>query len=294
MHNTGSTLPRRQLGRYLTDWRSRAGLSVVKAAELLEMATSSLYRLEHGEVARVDFRRIEAACDLYGVPDDLKAAFVGLAKQASVKSWWHEFGDLVPKDLDIYMGLEAAAVELHSYQPELIPGLLQTEDYLRAAIRRLPTHTPEPEQERWVRLKMHRQVIVTRKHQPVSIDMVVGEAALRRLNGGPKVMARQLMRVADVSTLPNVEIRILPYAAGFPVGMAPGPFVILDFGLTALQKPVEPQVVFIEGSAIGNMYLEKPEDVARYHGIYNSLRQHALDPADSRILLRRVAKEFQA
>lgn len=294
MQDTGSTLSRRQLGRYLMEWRTRAGLTLTTAAELLETSVSGLHRLEHGRTGRVRTGQIEAACELYGVPEELTAAFVGLAGQAAVRSWWHEFGDLIPRDFDVYVGLEAAAVGITTFQPELIPGLFQTGDYVRALNRAaFPTASAELH-EAWVDLKLRRQQAVTRKRRPLSVVAVVGEAALRRVNGSRKVMAVQLRKLADMSTLPNVEVLVLPFQAGFPAGLAVGPCVILDFGSTETGDPVEPQVVFIEGSSVGNLYLEKPQDVRSYHQTYGRIRSRSLDTVTSRNLLRQVAKEYLA
>lgn len=261
--DTGSTLPRRQLGRYLLDWRTRAGYTQAMAAELLEMGATSLGRLEKGENSRIKSRDIQAACDLYGVPEELSAAFIGLARQANVKSWWHRYGDLIPKDFNVYVGLEAAATEVISYQPDLVPGLLQTAAYDRALAHLAAPTATDDEREKRVQIKMQRQHLVTRKSRPLTLDLVVGEAALRRVAGSPTVMAAQLRRLADMSTRQNISLRVLPARAGFPTGVSMPPFVILRFDRTARGEPIEPPVVFLEG-VVGNMYLENEDDVTSF------------------------------
>ncbi|MBF6235590.1 helix-turn-helix domain-containing protein [Nocardia otitidiscaviarum] len=288
----GSTLPRRQLGRYLLEWRSRAGYTQAKAAQLLEIGATSLGRLEKGENSRIKSRDIQAACDLYGVPQDLTAALVGLARQANVKNWWHQYGDLIPKDFDVYVGLEAAAARIITYQPELVPGLLQIADYDRALAASRPDDTDD-ERERRVQLKMQRQRIVTRKTQPVRLDVVVGEAALHRIAGSRSVMAAQLRHLADRSTDENVELRVLPFAAGFPGGISMPPFVVLEYGVSAPGEPVEPPVVFLEG-VVGNMYVEEAGDVASFARSYDRIRDAALDSPNSRQMLRQLAREYQS
>ncbi|MBF6179810.1 helix-turn-helix domain-containing protein [Nocardia otitidiscaviarum] len=286
----GSTLPRRQLGRYLLEWRSRAGYTQAKAAQLLEIGATSLGRLEKGENSRIKSRDIQAACDLYGVPEDLTAALVGLARQANVKNWWHQYGDLIPKDFDVYVGLEAAAARIITYQPELVPGLLQIADYDRALATSRPDDTDD-ERERRVQLKMQRQRIVTRKTQPVRLDVVVGEAALHRIAGSRGVMAAQLRHLADRSTDENVELRVLPFAAGFPSGISMPPFVVLQYGESAPGEPVEPPVVFLEG-VVGNLYIEDADDVVSFARSYDRIRNAALDCTTSRQLLRQLAREY--
>ncbi|MFC9996398.1 helix-turn-helix domain-containing protein [Nocardia sp. NPDC127526] len=289
----GSTLPRRQLGRYLLEWRNRAGYTQTKAAQLLEMGATSLGRLEKGENSRIKSRDIQAACDLYGVPEDLTAGLVGLAKQANVKNWWHQYGDLIPKDFDVYVGLEAAASKVVTYQPDLVPGLLQIADYDRSLVSHIwPDDSPE-EWERRVQLKMQRQRIITRRTQPVSLDAVVGEAALRRVTGSRNIMAAQLRHLADRSTEDNVELRILPFEAGFPGGTSMPPFVLLQYGDSAPGEPVEPPVVFLEG-IVGNMYIEDADDVANFSRSFDRLKNGALDGNDSRQMLRQIAREHES
>lgn len=289
----GSTLPRRQLGRHLLEWRTRAGYTQAKAAQLLEMGATSLGRLEKGENSRIKTRDIQAACDLYGVPEDLTAALTGLAKQANVKNWWHQYGDLIPKDFDVYVGLEAAATKVISYQPDLVPGLLQTANYDRALARERRPEDILEEQDRRVQLKMQRQKIITRRTQPVALQVVVGEAALRRVVGGRNVMAAQLRHLADMSTRDNIRLGILPFEAGFPGGVSMPPFVVLLFGESAPGEPLEPPVVFLEG-VVGNMYIEDADDVASFLRTYDLIEDRALGDTGGRQWLRNMAREHES
>ncbi|WP_245665622.1 DUF5753 domain-containing protein [Nocardia sienata] len=217
----------------------------------------------------------------------------GLAKQANVKNWWHQYGDLIPKDFDVYVGLEAAATKVISYQPDLVPGLLQTANYARALAReRRPEDIPE-EQDRRVQLKMQRQKIITRRTQPVTLEVVVGEAALRRVVGGRSVMAAQLRHLADMSTRDNIRLGMLPFEAGFPGGVSMPPFVVLQFGESAPGEPLEPPVVFLEG-VVGNMYIEDAEDVASFLRTYDLIEDRAHGDTDSRQWLRNMAREHES
>lgn len=288
----GSTLPRRQLGRHLLEWRTRAGYTQAKAAQLLEMGATSLGRLEKGENSRIKTRDIQAACDLYGVPDDLTSALVGLAKQANVKNWWHQYGELIPKDFDVYVGLEAAASKMISYQPDLVPGLLQTEAYERALGQERWPDWAADEHSLRVQLKMQRQKAITRRTQPLTLDVVVGESAGRRVAGSRKGMAAQLRHLADMSTRENVEVRVLPSSAGFPGGISMPPFVVLQFGESAPGEPLEPPVVFLEG-VVGNMYIEHARDVASFLDTYDRIKNRALGEVDSRQWFRSMAREHE-
>ncbi|WP_405159817.1 helix-turn-helix domain-containing protein [Nocardia sp. NBC_01499] len=292
MADEDSTLPRRQLGRQLREYREQAGMTLSQAARLVEIGTTTLHSLEKGGVGKVRVRTVQHLCEVYERPDDEIAAMKHLAQQAAVKSWHAEYNDLLPDNFDNYVGLEAAARQLISYQ-ELVPGLLQTDEYARTMIRNYFAEEGDTDIDRRVELRMTRQTIVKRKTEPVTLDVVLHESALRRAVGSPRIMAAQLRHLADASTWPNVSVRILPFSAGMPMGLLPGPFVILDFGFDAKGRPVEPPVVYVESVVTANIYLEKPHDVDRYRSVSAALHGASLGAVDSRALLRKIAKEYQ-
>ncbi|WP_342215046.1 helix-turn-helix transcriptional regulator [Nocardia abscessus] len=115
--DTGSTLPRRQLGHYLRDARTALNLSLEKLAELTDLSSSVLQRLEKGEATRLKVRDIHALCEALELSDQMSKALVGLFLQGTAKSWWHEYGTLIPANFDVYVGLETAARRLAVYQP---------------------------------------------------------------------------------------------------------------------------------------------------------------------------------
>lgn len=288
--DSGSTLPRRQLGKYLRDARSALSMSQESAARLADISSSVLQRVEKGEATRLKVRDLQALCEVLEMPESTTTAMVGLLRQAAEKSWWHVYGDLIPANFDVYVGFETAARKLTMYQPALVPGLLQTPDYARALIRAVNPSGSDDEHSRRLELRIRRQSIVTRKRQAVSLDVVLHESALRSIVGSPDVMVAQLRSLAEIGKLPNVSVRVLPFSAGAPVGSPVGQFAILEFGEDAKGKPVWPPVVYLE-TFIGCMYLEKPEDVERYDRVHEVLQQASLDETASRSLLRQVAKE---
>ncbi len=291
MSEPGSTLPRRQLGRYLRDLRLQVGMTIPEAARLIERGASTLQRLETGRSERIRLPDIRELCSVYNATATETEGLMGLAQQAAGRSWWHEYGNLIPDDFDVYVGLESACRRVTSYAPDVVFGLLQTPDYARVLARaNNPTDTCD-EINRRVELKMKRQGLVVRKRQPAELDVVLLECALRRLVGSPKVMAAQLRHIADMSTRDNVRIRVLPFRAGIPLGDPVGSFVILNFGEDKKGKPVEPSVVYLE-SYTGDLYLEKFEDVRRYYEVHRALLAAALDENASRTLLRQTAREY--
>lgn len=288
-----STLPRRQLGRFLRKARNETGLSIDRVAELVELSPAGLQRIESGKVKKVRVRDVQALCEILEVePDDAERA-VELAKQAQVKSWYSAFGGLFSDNFNMYIGLEASARHIFSYH-EHVPGLLQTAAYARAVFSAYPGFVSSDGIDRRVELRLKRQVIITRKATPVNLEVLLHESALHRLVGGPVVMASQLRHLAEIGKLPNVSIRVHPFAAGCTWGMLHGPFVILDFGKDSKGSPLEPPLVFLESQMSQDLYLEKPEDVRRYHELAEDIRKTALDEAQSRDLLRRVARSYSA
>ncbi|MBL1080135.1 helix-turn-helix domain-containing protein [Nocardia sp. 2] len=288
-----STFPRRQLGRYLREGREALGLTIVEAADLMQWGKSTLQRFERGQSDRVRVVDVRELCRIYDFDNGMTEAMVGLAQQAAVKSWWHEFGDLIPENFSVYMGLESSARVLTTYQPDLVPGLLQTADYARRLIHTAHPDARESEIAGRVQVRMRRQVLITRNTRPTALHVVLSESVLRRSIGGPTIMAAQMRHLADTSTRPNIAILVLPFAAGMPTGEQTGPFVILDFGHDNHGRSVEPTVVYAEGFT-GDMYSEKVRVVDCYAAAYDRIRRAALDEADSRILLRQTAKEYSA
>lgn len=288
-----STLPRRQLGRYLREYREQAGMTIAQAAAIVEIGATTLQRLEKGTADKVRLRIVRAFCETYDVSPDETDAMNELAKQAAVKSWYHEYNEQIPANFNVFVGLEQSARHITSHQ-ELVPGLLQTADYASTIVRSFYPDETEAETRRRVDLRLKRQALIKRKVQPVTLDMLLHESALRRVVGGPKVMAAQLRYLADASTWPNVTLRILPFAAGIPMGLLSGSYVIFDFGTDRKGQPVEPSVVYVESLLSANVYLEKHDDVQRYTRLAREIRRQSADPVKSRSLLRQVAKEYDS
>ncbi|WP_433726143.1 helix-turn-helix domain-containing protein [Nocardia sp. CA-129566] len=288
-----STLPRRQLGRFLRDRREAAGFIIAQAAKSVDLSRAVLQRIETGQIQKVRKQDVQALCELYDVgPEDTRAA-VDLAVQARAKSWYHVYGGLYGNAFTMYVGLEAAAHRLTTYHEQTIPGLLQTDDYARAIIGAFPGFTSPDDVDRRVEHRMKRQALVTRRTNPVQMDVLLHVSVLYRVIGSPTTIAAQLRHLAEMSKQPNITLRIQPNSAGLTWGMPRGSFIIMDFGRTAKAGSVEPPVVFIEGGAAQDVYLEKPEEVRLYSELATAIQETCLGEVESRNLLRRVAKEHE-
>jgi transcriptional regulator with XRE-family HTH domain len=285
---TGSTVPRRQLGRYLHDLRAKAGLTARAAARELERSEPTLWRIENGRTATRSLD-VEQMCRLYGATADMTKALMALAKETRARGWWQAYGDVVPEWLDLYIGLEAAATRIDWYESELVPGLFQTGDYARALLREHAPDKSDSEIDRRVELKLARQAILRRPIDPPLLRVAFGEPVLRCPVGGARVMAAQLDRLAEASELPNVSLRVVPTATGLHAGMLSGPFEILRFPVNGNGEESEPPTVYAD-IYTGALYLDKPHEINRYDQAFGKIWKAALDDEASRALVRESAK----
>lgn len=290
MVDISPTIPRRRLGRLLRDLRQATGLTIAELARRIERGATTVQRLETGTADRIRLWDIEAICQVCGADETTTEALKGLAQEGNTQNWWHQYGDLIPLNFDVYMGLEAGAARLTSFQ-ELVPGLLQTSDYARALYRIGYPNESDTDIARRVEMRIRRQTLLTKKRRPAPLDVILDESALHRVIGGRRIMDVQLRHLADAGTRPNIMIRVLPFGAGVPLGDLTGPFTILDFPESKRGVPIEPSMVYAEGYA-GAMYFEDPTVVERYRHAHAALGQVALSEQDSRQLLRDKAREY--
>ncbi|MFD7237518.1 helix-turn-helix domain-containing protein [Streptomyces syringium] len=287
---TGSTVPRRQLGRHLRELRNQSRLTVRSAARQLEWSEAKMWRIETGQTS-LRSHDVEAMCKVYGAPADLTKALMGLAKETKARGWWHAYGDVIPEGFDLFIGLEEAASRVWWYESELIPGLLQTEAYARTIIRADNADEADTEIERRVHLRIARQVLLTRAGEPPTLTVAFNEGVLRRPIGGNNVMAGQLAHLLEVGELPNVTIKVVPFSAGLHLGVMSGPFGILRFPVTGDGSESEPPTVYADGYT-GDLYLDKPGEVARYDAAFKNIWATALTEQDSRRLISEVAGTY--
>ena len=287
----GSTVPRRQLGRYLRDLRTAAGITVRAAARDLERSEPTIWRIESGLTSTRSVE-VKLMCELYGATADMTQALMALAKETKARGWWQAYGDVVPEWLDLYIGLEAAANRISWYEPDLVPGLFQTEDYARALIRLDLPDEGDDEVGRRVQLRLTRQAILRRPIDPPLLRVAIRESVLRSPVGGNEVMAAQLDRLAEVSELPNMSLRVVRFSAGLHSGMISGRFEILRFPLNGGGEESEPPTVFSD-LFTGALYLDRPHEVARYDQAFGQIWDNAMDDDASRALLHEAAEELR-
>lgn len=291
--DAGTTLPRRQLGQYLKDARNSLNLTLEDVAPRIQWSISTLSRVESGKSPSVRIADVEALCRIYELEDPVVVAgLVGLAKQSTGPSWWQAYDDIIGgSTFDLYVGMESSSRSLRVFRPDIPSGLFQTAAYAREIERLYVPGITEEELDRRIELRAKRQALITRKTNPATIELIIGEGALRTVVGGPDIMEDELLHLAAMPA--SVTVLVLPFDAGFPAGIPTGPFTILDFGKDSKGREVSPPVVYIESYA-GDIYLERLKDVARYRQAYSVIQQSCLDVASSKRLLRQAAKEFRA
>jgi transcriptional regulator with XRE-family HTH domain len=284
---TGSTVPRRQLGRHLRDLRNQSRLTVKAAASALEWSEAKMWRIETGQTSLRGLD-VEAMCRVYGAPADLTGGLMALAKETKARGWWHSYGDVIAENFDLYIGLEESASELSWYASELVPGLLQTEDYARSVIRQGGWSAEEV--ERRVQVRMARQALLTRTTAPPTVTVAFSETVLRRPIGGGDVMAAQLERL--IEAMGHVSLRVVPFEAGMHPGLLSESFVMMRFPTNGSGRAPEPPTVYVDGFT-GALYLDKPQEIASYDAAFAAIWTTASDEARSRSLLHEAAREFK-
>lgn len=182
-----------------------------------------------------------------------------------------------------YVGLETEAVAIRTYEQQLVPGLLQTEEYSRAMIQAARPEIGVDEMESRVQVRMRRQSLLGGS-DPVVVWAVLDEAVLSRPVGGAAVMRRQLEHLVEAAATPRITVQVLPFSVGAHAGMD-GTFTILDF-----LESAQASVVFTE-NATGGLFLEKQNEVRKYHEIFARVSAAALQPEESVALIARLAKE---
>ncbi len=284
--SAGPTVLRMMLGAQLRRLRESCGVTREGAGWEIRASESKISRMELG---RVGFKERDVAdlLTLYGITDPTERdALLHLARDANSPGWWHRYGDVLPSWFQAYLGLEAAAALIRTYELQFVPGLLQTEEYARAVVLLGHSRATSAEIDRRVTLRMRRQEVLHREDPP-QLWAVVDEAALRRPIGGTAVMRQQVSALIEATRLPNVRLQVVPFAAGGHAA-AGGAFSILRFGDQEL-----PDVVYIE-QLTSALYLDKREDLEFYALAMERLCVEAEPPERTPELLGRILADLSA
>ena len=279
----GPTVLRMLLGAHLRRLREAQGVSREDAGWEIRASESKISRMELGRVSFKE-RDVDDLLTLYGLVDpEERDRLLTLARQANTPGWWHRYGDVLPSWFQSYLGLEAAASLIRTYEVQFVPGLLQTADYARSVVLLGHGRASADELDRRVDLRMRRQKILDRP-EPVQLWAVIDEAVLRRPVGSRATMRAQIEALIDATQRQSVHLQILPFQVGGH-SAAGGAFSILRFPDQEL-----PDIVYVEQLSSA-LYLDKRDDVELYVDAMERLCVEADQPERTPDTLRRILKE---
>jgi transcriptional regulator with XRE-family HTH domain len=281
--NPSPVVQRRRLRTELRRARLDSGLTQEQVATAMDWSLSKLIRIENGSVG-ISTNDLKAILAHYKITDEGRTAeLLALSRGARERSWWNVYRD-APSRLIQLIEYESASFIIRNFQPMLIPGLLQTEEYATAMIRNLMPQVPAEDVKLRVEIRMKRQQLLQRAEMPLMF-FIMDEAAVRRLVGSPQAMRRQIQRLLDESDKPTVTIEIVPFSAGAHPGMQ-GPFMLFEF-----PDPADDDALYLEGPDDVRLSRDDAEEISRFRERFEILRGLSLGPQGSIDLLRRLLDE---
>ncbi|KAB8169940.1 helix-turn-helix domain-containing protein [Streptomyces sp. 3MP-14] len=282
-------LCRLQLGSELRRLRLATGLKASQVVKRLLWSPSKLTRLETGENTVVEQADVMALCEIYQADEETRTHLMGYAAVTKTKQdWWQspKYRPVIGPVFKAFLGLEATASSLHTYEAEFVPGLLQTEAYVRVLHENALAGLRNEEVDRQVLVRMARQEVLRRALMPLRLTAVINEAVLHRRVGDGEIMRDQLTHIVEVvEALPNVKIQVVPFAAGAHPGMN-GKFTVLRFPENAALK----SIVYLENLA--DAWVSRRErDIDRYEEAFTDLQALAPGPVESLNMIKKAIKE---
>jgi Domain of unknown function (DUF5753)/Helix-turn-helix domain len=278
-------MQRRRLRNELRTARLNRELTQEQVAKAMDWSLSKMNRIEKAKTG-ISTNDLKALLPLYGITDQERTEeLLALARASRQTPWWRGYGDVAPATLLELIDYESAASAISQFEPMFVPGILQTEEYALAVLRvSYGEGSPAERVPALVDLRTRRRDLLTSEGAP-AFSFLLDESVIRRPAGSPAVMSRQLLHLASLADLPNVTIRIVPYAAGLHPGMR-GAFKVIEFD----DEPAE-NVAFLEGPQ-GDLISDDPGETANYLETFGRIARIALGPADSAGLLREAAAEI--
>jgi transcriptional regulator with XRE-family HTH domain len=274
------TVRRLKLGQELRQLRERRGLTGARAAKELGWSPSKVSRIEAAKT-KPSHDDVQAFAKLYKCDDQKLDELLGLVVDAYQRGWWEDYEGTLPGGYTRLLGLEAEATFQQNWEPQVVPGLLQTEDYAREVIlasRGIVRITHSGVRSR-VEARLDRQQRVLHRADPCILHIILDESALMRRFGEPSVMRAQMEHLIQLSVLPHVSVQVLPLESLHPVNT--GAFIHLKFAAFD-------DVVYLE-QLYNPRFVEDLEMVAGYETAFDHIRSEALDENESRVLIQRKA-----
>lgn len=282
--SSSPTVRRRRLAAELHRLRQASRMTIEQVAEALEWSPGKVSKIENARVSVMP-RDARKLLDAYGVPEGQERdLLLSLARESRERGWWQQYGEAIPAWFATYVGLEAEATTISLYQAEIVPGLLQTQGYATALHRAELLNATDEEIEAHVAVRMERQARLKQPDAP-KLWVVLNEAVIRRMVGERSVMHEQVTKLVEAANAPNITLQILPFGAGAHASMDSA------FSIIGFDPPTDGEIVYFEHPTC-SLYLEKPDEVARYRLVYEHLRAASLSLDESRRLLVRSAEDM--
>ncbi len=282
--NLSPVVQRRRLRTELRRARLDADLTQEQVAAAMDWSLSKLIRIENGTVG-ISTNDLKAILAHYKIADDERTAeMLALSRGSRERSWWSAYRDASPRLIQL-IEYESASFIIRNFQPMLIPGLLQTEEYAAAMIRNLDLQASAQVVKLAVEMRIKRQQLLQQPESPLMF-FIMDEAAVRRLVGGEQAMRRQIHRLLDESDKSTVTVEIVPFSAGAHPGMQ-GPFMLFEFPDAA-----DDDALYLEGPSESRWNRDDPEEILSFRERFEVLRGLSLGPQGSRDLLSRLLGEL--
>jgi transcriptional regulator with XRE-family HTH domain len=281
---TSPAVQRRRLRAELRRARLERRLTQEQVASAMDWSLSKLIRIENGTV-NISTNDLKAILAHYDIDEEQAAEFLALARGARERSWWSGYRDVASPRLLQMIEYEAASIITRNFQPLLVPGLLQTEEYARDVYRGLNPQESEERIESLVEVRMRRQDLLRRTDAPL-LFFIVDQAVVQREVGGKAAMRRQLNQMIELASMQNVTIEVVPFGAGAHPGLL-GPFQIYEFPDTA-----DDDVLWLEGPTGDLLSRDNPEEILSFREKFEQLRQLSLGPGGSVSFLGEKVKEL--
>ncbi|OPC79194.1 transcriptional regulator [Embleya scabrispora] len=282
-------LCRLQLGAELRRLRREAGLKSSQVAKRLLWSPSKVTRLEYGDNVVVEPDDTAMLCGLYKADAETRSLLIDYATVTRTKQdRWASTGahPSVGPTVHAFLGLEASATVVRDYESDYVPGLLQTEAYARAIHRTELRNYSSEEIEMRVAARMARQAALYRAEGPLELFVILSESVLRRRGGDSTVTVEQLKHIAEISTMRNVHVQVVPFSLGIHIGMS-GPFTIIRFARASLAKPI----VYLESMA-ASWVVARDSTIDTYEHNFRELQVLAPGPQEARNMIHEAIKEI--
>ncbi|GAB1819237.1 helix-turn-helix domain-containing protein [Herbidospora sp. RD11066] len=272
---------RRRLGQQLRRLREASGKTGAQVAEPLGWSAAKVSRIETAQTLPSE-DDITALITAYGADEPALGQVLKLRQDATQKGWWEQYDESLPQGFVAFLGLEAEAEVMRNWEPTVLPGLLQTEDYASALIcnhMQPIAQIPKAWLRDRVEVRLRRQAERLLGPNPLRLQVVFEESVLRRNVGGTALMKDQLQHLVRLSELDHVEIRLITASTLLPV--ITGPFVHFSFSDF-------PETVYLE-DLTGARFVEDAKEVFHYERAFTVLTGVALDTTESRLAIKDAA-----